>query len=68
MQMGEGITRQNLEATILEKLVPDGLAAKVNKQTGSAEDEVSGFGVATGLRGRSAETDAVSGPFRTLKC
>ena len=68
VQASEGITRQNLEVTILEKLVPDGLAAKVNKQTGSAEDEDSGFVVATGLRGRRAEAGAVSGSFRTLKC
>ena len=68
MQAGEGIARQNLEATNLERLVPDGLAAKVNKQTGSAEDEDSGFGVATELRGQSAEAGAGSGSFRTLKC
>ena len=47
MQASEGITRQNLEATNLEKLVPDGLAAKVNQQTGRGEDEDSGFVVAT---------------------
>ena len=46
MQAMEGITRQNLEATNLEKLVPDGLATKVNQQTDRGEDEDSGFVVA----------------------
>ena len=68
MQAGEGIARQNLEATNLEKHVPDGLAAKVNKQTGSAEGDELGFGVATGLRGRSAEFGAVAKSFRLVKC